>query len=104
MTTQHLAARSQLNYRSKPGPFVGENETYGVRSGVRLRFSQSRDQTITAIEQKIEKLCTELLVTHAAGKLLDREDNEGVPVVKHVLERSDFGRTEWSRCRRPLGG
>ena len=103
---EHPAARGGLNDSAQPSPFVDEDDADGIGSGVRLRLGQGGDEAIAAIEQQVEELIAELEIGDRAGELLDREDDEGVPVVEGGLPCSELGGSKWrGGCgRRRSGG
>jgi hypothetical protein len=88
---EHPTARGGLNDSAQPGPFVDKNEADGIGTGVGLRLGQGGDEAIAAIEQEVEELIAKLLVGDRAGELLDREDDEGVPVVEGGLPCGELG-------------
>ncbi len=88
---EHPTAGGGLNDSAQPSPFVDKNEADRIGSGVRLRLRQGGDEAIAAIEQEIEKLIAELMVGDRAAKLLDRKDDEGVPVVEGGLPCGELG-------------
>lgn len=88
---EHPTARGGLNDSAQPGPFVDKNEADGIGTGVGLRLGQGGDEAIAAIEQQVGELIAELLVGDRAGELLDRKDDERVPVIEGRLPCGELG-------------
>ena len=91
MSTEHPAGSCGTDRVVKLPPLVQENDPHRVGRRVLRRMLQRLDQPIPAVEQDFQQLLAELLVTDRVAELLDRKNQERVPLIERGLERLELG-------------
>ena len=83
---EHPAARGGANRVAQLTPLVEKQRAHRIRLGGGRRIVQRLHQAIATVEQDLQQLVAELLVADRISQLLDRKNQERVPLIERSPE------------------